>query len=154
MINIEIDLTFETNNWIVEDPTWSNYSKHICTDNHYWLGYYGDNYFLKYRKPNKSQPEARWHISFPNIAKHFYALDWYFCGRWDTIFASYQMSEIERFVKKLDFLTPFEFNCHTKHKYPHRLTMLRVNDLVTCVVYEVRKENGKISFLECANLRY
>ena len=147
-LDMERDLSFETNNWIVEDPEWSHYSKHICTSEHHWVGYYGDNYFLKYKKPNRSRPEDRWLVSYPNIAEHFYALDWYINGRWDTIFASYKMSEIERFVGMLDFLTPFEFNNKTNSIYPHKLWMLRAKDLVTRTAYEIKRKNGKISFYE------
>lgn len=152
-ISMERDLTFETNNWIIENPDWINYSKSICTSEHHWLGYYGDNYFLKYKEPHELHPKARWLVLFPNIAEHFYALDWR-TRRWDTIFASYKLSEIERFVKQLGFLTPFEYNHQTECKYPHRLAMLRVKDLVTDVIYEVQKEQEKVHFLECEDFMY
>lgn len=92
------DLTMETNHWIVEDPAWANYSKFICTKEHYWKGYYGTDFFLRTKKSDG----ARFWVGFPNIAEHFYALQWD-AGRWDTIFASYSLSEIKRFIDTMSW---------------------------------------------------
>lgn len=90
------DLTMETNHWIVEDPAWANYSKSICTKDHYWTGYCGTNFFLK------NGNCSRFWVKWPNIAEHFYALKWK-SDRWDTIFASYSLSEIKRFIDAINW---------------------------------------------------
>ncbi len=111
---MDADLTMKTNNWIVEDPAWANYSKSVCTKEHYWTGYYGTDFFLC----TKNSPGARIWFGFPNIAEHFYALQW--CtNRWDTIFASYSLTEIQRFIDTISW--PWRSKkCH-----------LRVRDEVT-----------------------
>lgn len=91
------DLTMETNHWIVEDPAWASYSKCVCTREHYWTGYCGDNFFLKNGKG------SRFWVRWPNIAEHFYTLQWRTRRRWDTIFASYSLSEIKRFIDAINW---------------------------------------------------
>lgn len=108
------DLTMETNHWKMEDPAWANYSKSVCTKDHYWTGYCGTDFFLR----TKNSPGARIWIVWPNIAEHFYALQWR-GERWDTIFASYSLSEIKRFIDTLSW--------PLKSKMHH----LRVRDEVT-----------------------
>lgn len=92
------DLTMETNNWVVEDPAWANYSKCVCTPEHYWTGYYGTDFFLK------SGKTGFFHVTWPNIAEHFYSLQWEqepFHRR--AIFASYSLSEIQRFIDTMSW---------------------------------------------------
>lgn len=91
------DLTMETNHWIVEDPAWTNYSKCVCTKEHYWTGYCGDDFFLK------TSNTGRFWVRWPNIAEHFYALQWRTRRGLDTIFASYSLSEIKRFIDAIDW---------------------------------------------------
>lgn len=92
------DLTMETNHWIIEDPAWSNYCKCTCTKEHYWTGYYGYDSFLKTGKT------GFFHVTWPNIAEHFYALQWEIRPfKWRTIFASYSLSEIKRFIDAIDW---------------------------------------------------
>lgn len=107
------DLAMETNHWIIEDPAWADYSKSICTREHHWTLYYGDNYFLRIGK------ESRFPVSWPNIAEHFYALQWMNRAfHWDTIFASYSLSEIKRFIDAMSW--PLNYKTH----------MLRIRDEV------------------------
>ena len=92
------DLTTETNHWKVEDPAWANYSKCVCTKDHYWTGYYGNDCFLKTGKT------GFFHVTWPNIAEHFYALKWETRPfRRRTIFASYSLFEIQRFIDTMDW---------------------------------------------------
>lgn len=108
------DLTMETNHWIVEDPAWANYSKSICTKEHHWILYYGNDYFLQTGKT------GRFPVEWPNIAEHFYALQWNDKAfHWDTIFASYSLSEVKRFVNAIDW--PLNSKTHR----------LRIRDEVT-----------------------
>lgn len=95
---MEADLTMATNNWIIEDPAWANYSHYIYTKEHYWTGYCGTDFFLR----TKNSPGARIWFTWPNIAEHFYALQWC-AGRWDTIFASYSLREIKRFIDTISW---------------------------------------------------
>ena len=91
------DLTMETNHWIVEDPAWKSYCKCTCTKEHYWTGYCGDDFFLR------TSNTGRFWIMWPNIAEHFYTLQWKKRKRWDAIFASYSLTEIKRFIDTLDW---------------------------------------------------
>ena len=100
------DLTMETNHWIVEDPAWANYCKCTCTKDHYWTGYYGTDCFLK------SGKTGFFHVAWPNIAEHFYTLQWRqepFRNR--AIFASYSLSEIKRFIDAMSW--PWESKRYT-----------------------------------------
>lgn len=115
------DLTMETNHWIMEDPAWANYSKSVCTKDHYWTGYCGTDFFIRTQKSKGARFWVRW----PNIAEHFYALKWR-SNRWDTIFASYSLSEIKRFIDTIDW--PMESK-----------------RWALCVVDEVTKENIPIT---------
>lgn len=108
------DLTMKSNNWIVEDPAWADYSKSVCTKEHHWTLYYGDDYFLKISNT------GRFPVCWPNIAQHFYALQWNDRAfHWDTIFASYSLSEIKRFIDAINW--PLNYKTH----------MLRIRDEVS-----------------------
>lgn len=106
------DLTMETNHWIVEDPAWANYSKSVCTKEHYWTGYCGSDFFLR------TGNTGRFWIVWPNIAEHFYVVQWS-SNRWDTIFASYSLSEIKRFIDGISW------------PWINKKSSLRVRDEVT-----------------------
>lgn len=119
---MEKDLTMETNHWVVEDPAWAGYSKCVCTKEHHWTGYCGDDFFLKTSKT------GRFWVTWPNIAEHFYALQWQARAfRYDTVFASYSLSEIQRFIDAMTVNWPYSSK-----------KMLRVID-------EVTKENVPIT---------
>ena len=95
---MDADLTMKTNNWIIEDPAWANCCKCTCTKDHYWTGYYGSDFFLK------SGKTGFFHITWPNIAEHFYTLQWNISPfKRRAIFASYSLFEIQRFIDTMDW---------------------------------------------------
>lgn len=87
----------------IENPEWKNYSKYMCTEDHYWTGIYGSGYYL-------GKGIERVFFEYPNTAEHFYYL-WNTGIKTDVIFASYKISEIIRFIKNLGFS---DFNKRTK----------------------------------------
>lgn len=89
--------------WEIENPAWRDYSKTICTKDHFWRGIYGSGFYL-------GEEIERVMFDYPNTADHFYYL-WYSGYQLDIIFASYKIDEIKRFIKSLNFT---DFNKRTK----------------------------------------
>ena len=90
--------SIEKNHWEIQNPEWENYSRFICTKDHYWTGVHGiSNFFFFYKNQWSNKSVERFDVSRPNIAEHMLFIHWY--DPWEYIFASYKLSEIKRFLQ-------------------------------------------------------
>lgn len=93
----EPDMSLATNNWVIQNPKWNdeNAPKWKCTEENHWHVIFGSDYFLRMTKNNSR-------VAFRHYCKdeHFYYLYWDSLIH-DVIFASYDINELIRFVKKL-----------------------------------------------------
>ena len=85
--------------WEIENPAWRDYSKTICTKDHFWRGIYGSGFYL-------GKGIERVMFDYPNIADHFYYL-WYNEYRLDIIFASYKIDEIKNEIEDIKRNEPY-----------------------------------------------
>lgn len=95
----EPDMTMETNHWTITNPKWNNKNapRWKCTKDSHWYYIYGNDCFLQ-MSTNKTG-----RVLFKHYCndEHFYYLYWRSGFNSDIIFASYDINEIIRFVKKL-----------------------------------------------------
>lgn len=149
MIGIEVkeekkpDMSMETNNWRINNPKWGdkNAPKWKCTNDSYWSGIYGSDYFLQMNKGHRVL------FSYYCKEKHYYCL--WVHGTHSVIFASYDLNEVIRFIKKLITTPRWRYDLYIKDMVTSQYYNFTHNDALDYAEFHFRKMQDHIFWKSC-----